>query len=213
MSRPTKELIQDMADGLTPVRSLRLRDGLLLVVGALVLTLISIEVAAGLWRGAWQGEASAFYIVTNGLLLLLGCAATSTVLRMASPQVGNQHAGPRWAFLAVALLPFAALPPLLSHDHPLHALDSHHGLKCLALSLAAASLTTAALIVWLRRGAPVSPATAGLHLGMAASALGAVTWGLACPLDGEVHLGIWHVLPVFLGALFGRLVLPSLLRW
>jgi len=213
MSRSTNELIREMADELTPVRSLRLRDGLARVAGALMLTLIAIESIAGLWRGVWQGEASTFYILTNGLLLLLGCAATSTVLRMASPQVGNQHEGPRWAFLAVALLPVAALPALLGHDHPVVALGSFHGLKCMSLSLAAASLSAVALFLWLRRGAPVSPATAGLHLGIASSALGAGAWGLACPLDGDVHLGIWHVLPVFLGALLGRLALPSLLRW
>jgi hypothetical protein len=213
MSQSTDDLIREMTEDLTPVKSLRLRNGLLLVVGALMLTLIALEAGVGLWRGVWQGEASTFYILTNGLLLLLGCAATGTVLRMASPQVGNQHEGPRWAAFAVALLPIAAMPALVTHEHPGEALDSFHGLKCMGLSLVAATLTAGVLYGWLRRGAPVSPTKAGLHLGIASTALGSAAYGLACPMDGEVHLGIWHVMPVLFGALVGRLVLPSLLRW
>jgi hypothetical protein len=59
----------------------------------------------------------------------------------------------------------------------------------------------------------VSPTRAGLHLGIASTALGSAAFGLACPLDSTVHLGVWHVAPVVIGALVGRYLLAPLLRW
>lgn len=213
MNRATNSLIDELADDLQPVKSLRLRNGLLMVAGAVAATVLAVTLTAGLWRGVWSGEASTFYVLTNGLLLILGCAATSSVLRMATPRVGNQHEGPRWATLAVAILPVAALLVLLGHDHPTEALGGMYGLKCMGLSMAASSLTALALFLWLRRGAPVAPDTAGLHLGVASTALGSAAYGLACPLDGTIHLGVWHVLPVALGAAIGRYLVTPLLRW
>lgn len=213
MSRSTNTLIQEMADDLQPVTSLRIRTGLLLVSGALMLTIIAVELLAGVWNGIWRGEASALYVLTNGLLLILGCAAASSALRMASPRVGNQHDGPKWASLAVAVLPVAALISLLGHDHPMATIGSMYGLKCLGAGMLTSSLTAVTLFLWLRRGAPVSPTKAGIHVGIAATAFGSAVYGLACPLDGAVHLGIWHVMPVVLGAFIGRFLLAPLLRW
>jgi hypothetical protein len=213
MERSTNSLIQQMADDLEPVRPLLMRDGILLVVAAVALTLLGVALLPGLWRGLWMGDASMFFIVTNGLLLILGCAAASSVLQMANPRVGNQHDGPRWASLMVAVLPVAAIVSLLGHEHPMEPLTDTYGFKCFGAAMLASLLTAVTLVLWLRRGAPVAPATAGMHLGIAATALGSAAYGLACPLDGAVHLGIWHVAPVMLGALIGRFALPPLLRW
>jgi hypothetical protein len=213
MERSTNSLIQQMADDLEPVRPLLMRDGILLVVAAVALTLLGVALLPGLWRGLWMGDASMFFVVTNGLLLVLGCAAASSVLQMANPRVGNQHDGPRWASLMVAVLPVAAIVSLLGHEHPMEPLTDTHGFKCFGAAMLASLLTAVTLVLWLRRGAPVAPATAGMHLGIAATALGSASYGLACPLDGAVHLGVWHVAPVLLGALLGRFALPPLLRW
>lgn len=213
MNQSTDKLIQQMAGELTPVKPLQRRDGLLLAIGALLITVIMIDMGAGFWRGIALAEASIFYLLTNGLLLLLGVGATHSVVRMANPQVGNQHDGPLWVLMAVALLPFAALPTLLREAGAGASFHAVAGIECTALSLASSVLVVAALFIWLRRGAPVSPAKAGLHLGVAATALGAAAWGLACPIDTELHLGIWHTIPVFVGALFGHFAMPSMLRW
>jgi hypothetical protein len=185
----------------------------MLVAAAAALTLLAVALFPGLWRGLWEGEASAFFLATNGLLLVLGCAGAVSVLRMASPRVGNHHDGPRWASAMLAVLPFAALVSLAGHEHGADALLDPYGLKCMGAGLLASSLTAAALFLWLRRGAPVAPATAGLYLGIAATALGSAAYGLACPLDGAVHLGVWHVAPVAIGALVGRFAIAPLLRW
>ena len=213
MKRSTDSLISDMAAELQPVTRLRTRDGLLMVVAAALLTAVGVGLLAGFWRGVWAGEASTFFVLTNGLLLILGCAGTASVLRMASPRVGNRHEGPRWAALGVAILPLAALLALLGDEHATEALDTVYGLKCMGSAMAASSLTAFVLFLWLRRGAPVAPDTAGLHVGVASTALGSAAYGLACPLDGAVHLGVWHVLPVVLGAVIGRYLLAPLLRW
>lgn len=213
MNRSLNPLIEQMAAELTPVRSLKLRDGLLLVGITMLLTVVAVEALAGLWRGAWTGQASAMFFITNGLMLILGCASASSVLRMSTPRVGNRHDGPKWAMAMAAVLPFAAFATLLSHDHALDLISDNHGVQCFGAVLAASLLFAVALIVWLRRGAPVSPSTAGLHIGVAATALGSAAYGLACPLDSVVHLGLWHVLPVVLGAVIGRLLLPRVLRW
>lgn len=213
MKRPTDALISELAAELQAVRSLRMRDGLLLVAGAALLTALAVELLAGFWSGIWTGEASSLFVLTNGLLLILGSAGTASVLRMASPRVGNRHEGPRWAALGVAILPLAALLTLLGDEHATETLNTMHGLKCMGSAMAVSSLTACVLFLWLRRGAPVAPNTAGLHLGVASTALGSAAYGLACPLDGAVHLGIWHVLPVLLGATLGRCLVAPLLRW
>jgi hypothetical protein len=213
MERSTNSLIQQMADDLEPVRPLLMRDGILLVVAAVALTLLGVALLPGLWRGLWMGDASMFFVVTNGLLLVLGCAAASSVLQMANPRVGNQHDGPRWASLMVAVLPVAAIVSLLGHEHPMEPLTDTYGFKCFGAAMLASLLTAVSLVLWLRRGAPVAPDTAGLHLGIASTALGSAAYGLACPLDGTIHLGVWHVLPVALGAAIGRYLVTPLLRW
>jgi hypothetical protein len=213
MDKSTQTLIQEMAEDLQPVRALRLRSGLLLLLAAVGLTVLGIALLLGLWEGIWQGEASVLFLTTNGLLLILGCAAASSVLRMATPRVGNRHEGPRWASLMLAVLPVAAVLSLVGHEHPLGEIADPHGLQCFGAAMLASLLSAAVLFYWLRRGAPVAPRTAGLHLGIAATALGSAAYGLACPMDGAVHLGLWHVAPVAAGALLGRYLLPPLLRW
>ena len=213
MERQPTPLIEQLASELQQVRPVRFRNGLLLLALAALFTILAVEMVEGLWRGAWAGQASAFFVVTNGLLLILGIASADSVLRMANPRVGNQHDGPRWAMAMLMVLPLAAIATLVGAENAIAALADHHGLNCFGAGLTASALTAAVLGFWLRRGAPVAPAAAGLHLGVAATALGSAAWGLACTLDGVVHLGFWHVLPVALGALLGRYLLPYLLRW
>ena len=59
MDKSTQTLIQEMAEDLQPVRALRLRSGLLLLLAAVGLTVLGIALLSGLWAGVWQGEASA----------------------------------------------------------------------------------------------------------------------------------------------------------
>ena len=69
------------------------------------------------------------------------------------------------------------------------------------------------LAAWLKRGAPVQPDHAALLTGIAAGAVGAVAISLECPRDAIAHVGLWHIAPIAIGAIAGRLLLPRLLRW
>ncbi|MFZ1742441.1 MAG: DUF1109 domain-containing protein [Pontixanthobacter sp.] len=213
MNRVPNPLIAQMAENLQPVRLIKFRDGVVLVALAVLVTVLAVELLDGLWRGAWNGQASPFFVITNGLLLLLGCASANSVLTMASPRVGSSHDGPKWAMAMAAVVPLAAFATLLGHDHGTTPLNDPYGLTCFGAGLTASLFTAGALVFWLRRGAPVTPERTGLLIGVASTALGSAAYGLACPISSVMHLGVWHVAPVAAGALIGRFALPPLLRW
>lgn len=213
MNGVNQPLIEEMAQELQPVRAMQLRHGLALVALALVGTIILVGVIDGIWTAGLAGSASPYFFITNGLLLLLGFASATSVVTMATPRVGNRHDGPRWAMAMLGVVPVAALVTLLASGGVTGALNDPYGLTCFGSGLVSGLLTGFVLFTWLRRGAPVSPNTAGLHLGVAAGALGTAVYGLACPLDGIAHLGLWHIAPVAVAALIGRFALPRFLAW
>lgn len=212
-TRVANPLIAELADDLVPVRPMTVRTGLGWLAAAGLVTIVAVELFEGLWRGMWQGQALPLFWVTNGLLLVLGLAAATTVVAMAAPRVGNQHEAPRWALAAVAVLPLAALAAALAQGQLAAPFLDKHGPFCALGGTAGGLLTGAVLTLWLRRGAPVSLTTAGFYTGVASGALGSVACGLSCPLMGMMHLGIWHVLPVPVAALIGRFAVPALIRW
>ena len=213
MNRINQDLIEQMASELQPVRPLKTSEGLLLVALATLVTVLLIELFDGLRAGILQGQASAFFLIANGLLLVLGIASATSVVTMASPRVGNRHDAPKWTMAMAAVLPIAALITLAAQQSGADMLGDPYGITCLLAALGASSITGFALLFWLKRGAPVSLNAAGLHLGVAAGALGSAAYGLACPIDGIVHLGIFHVAPVIVAGLIGRLIVPRLVRW
>ncbi len=213
MTRAPNPMIESMAEELVPVRPMTLRSGLLWVALAAAATIVLVELVEGLWHGILAGQASALFWIANGLLLVLGLAAATSAVMMSGPRVGNRHEAPKWALAAVAVLPFAALASAFDSGTMQSPLSDPYGLECALHGLAAGLLTAVALTLWLRRGAPVSLNAAGLHTGLAAGALGSVAYGLSCPLDGAMHLGTWHVLPVVAAGLIGRFAIPALVRW
>lgn len=213
MNRAREDMIAGLTEDLAPVRRLRLRDGLVLAVIAALLSLAGVAVIKGLWMGAFQGDATPFFWITNGLLLLLGCASTLAVVQMASPHVGNSREAPKWATAMVGVLPLAAIISLIPQPDPIGAIADPVSYHCMTDSLAASVLVGIVLVLWLRRGAPVSHNAAGWHTGLAAGALGTVAYGLSCALDTMVHLGVWHILPIVISAVVGRLVVPRLIKW
>lgn len=213
MNRVPNPLIEQLSSDLEPVRAVRMRDGIVLVALALVVTTLLVEFVEGLWMAGLTGSASPFFYIGNGLLLVLGVATGTGVLTMASPRVGNRHEGPKWALAMAAVLPLAALVTLLAQPGGIGGYHDPFGVHCLTAGLVASLLVAGSLVAWLRRGAPVSPNTAGLLVGVASTALGSASYGLSCPLDGVLHIGFWHAAPVAIGAVVGRFVLPPLLRW
>ncbi|MCA1197005.1 DUF1109 domain-containing protein [Sphingomonas sp. R647] len=213
MDRPTSPLIAQLAEALEPVRPIRMAHGLALIALATAVTIAVVALVQGLWSGPAQGQAAAIFFIANGLIGLVGLASARAVVRMAVPRVGARRDGARWLLAALALLPVTALlfmaieGNLAGHEH---AAD---GLHCFLFGTASGLLVAVALLIWLRRGAPVAPNVAGLYTGIAAGALGSFAWGLSCPVDTIAHLGIWHVAPVAVSATMGRFIVPRCIRW
>ncbi|MEZ5680612.1 MAG: DUF1109 domain-containing protein [Erythrobacter sp.] len=213
MNRVPNPLIDQLAGDLAPVRPIRLIHGVALVALAAIATVILVEIMDGLWRGIVDGTANGLFFIANGMLGLLGAASALAVLKMASPRVGNSHEGARWSFAMLGLLPATALVTLAIGGSLASILADPYGMECMGAGVGFGLVTAAALVLWLRRGAPVSINAAGIFTGVAAGAIGSFAYGLACPIDTIGHLGIWHVLPVAIAAFVGRLVVPPLIRW
>ncbi|MCJ2185633.1 NrsF family protein [Novosphingobium beihaiensis] len=211
MDDPTQALIDRISADAAPVRPFRMGRGLALAGLAFVVTIIATLFLLGARHGLMSGEFSVYFVVVNGLLLVLGLSCVTTVVAMASPHVGTGHEGPKWAIAMAGVLPAAGVLAASAPDGVglLHV----EGIHCMYMGLAASVLIAAALFVWLRRGAPVSPKLAGLYLGIGSGALGSVANGMACADDSIAHLGIWHMAPVVIGALVGRYVISRWLRW
>ena len=209
----TQDLIAQLSDGLEPRAPIRSRDGLGLVVGALVFTIILVAGIFGLWWAGLAGGAAPIFYIGSAMLLVLGAGAASATVAMASPRVGNRNEGPLWGMAMIAVLPLTALAIGISEGSHAHEMVHGYGLECMVYGTLSGLLVFAALAFWLRRGAPVSLQTAGLYAGVAGGALGSFAYGLACPLDGMVHFGLWHILPVAVGGVAGRIALPGFIRW
>ncbi len=206
-----RSLIDELAEDSTPVLPMRKGRGLGQALAAFVVTVAVVLVLLGVRAGLMEGEFSAFFVVTNLLLLLLGIACTLAVVAMASPRVGAEHDGPRWAMVMAAVIPVAGVVALAGHAGPV----PYHWDEplCVLFGLIAAVIAGSVQFRWLKHGAPVSPERAGLLLGTGAGALGTVAYGLSCPFNSVIHLGLWHAAPVIVAALVGRFVLARFLRW
>ena len=213
MNRVPNSLLDERAEDLAPVQPIRRWQGIALVALSALATIALVELVDGLWRGIASGQASALFFIANGMFAVVGTAASIAVLKMASPHVGNRHDGARWATLMIVLLPLAAFVTLGLTTMFEEVSRDMYGFDCFLAAMASGLLTGAALVAWLRRGAPVSLQSAGLYTGIAAGAIGSFAFGLACPIDTIAHLASWHVLPIIVSALAGRLIVPRLVRW
>lgn len=209
----TQDLISRLSDDLEPKAPMRARSGLALVALALTATVIVVASLYGLWWAGLAGGAAPIFYIGSAMLLVLGAAAGSAAVAMASPRVGNRNDGPLWGLAMIAVLPVTAIIIGFSDGSHVHEMVHGYGLECMTYGSLAGLLVFAVLTLWLRRGAPVSLAAAGLYTGVAAGALGSFAYSLACPLDGVVHFGLWHVVPVALTAIIGRFAIPPLVRW
>ncbi|MDJ0642112.1 MAG: DUF1109 domain-containing protein [Erythrobacter sp.] len=210
-----EDLIAALTEDLTPVKRVKpMEGGVLIGFATLVAAIVSIA-AFEWWDGLLTGEASGYFLITHGLLLVLGVASTAALVSGALPRVGARANAPLWGAIMLGILPAGAIISLLS-GHGNHA---HEGLNdpvafmCTTASLSAAALVLVAAVLWLRRGAPVSLERSGWLAGLAAGSLGTLAYGITCPLDTFSHVGLWHVAPVAIAAAFGRIVVPPLIRW
>lgn len=220
--RSRENLIAALADDLAPVERLKPALGIWLIAFAALVAGLCCVVIFEFWSGMLTGEASAFYWITNGMLLLLGAASTSGLVASALPRVGARGHAPYWSAAMLAMAPVAAIITvfLLEANHDPSAAASSvltdpvtwHW-ECGLNGTVAGFVVALAGVLYLRRGAPVAPRRSGWLTGLAAGSLGAFGYNITCSLDTVAHVGVWHTLPVLAWAVIGRIAVPRLIRW
>ncbi|MEO7410947.1 MAG: DUF1109 domain-containing protein [Sphingomicrobium sp.] len=214
MLNDPNQLIATLVADLRPVRAMKARDGLLLATGSATITVVLTVLLLGLRADVANAQFGALFLFANGLFLIVGLVSAMAAVGMALPRVGQSSQGWKWAAAMGGLLPTVAVIMLVSGTEPMPAaLVSSHELKCVAMGLGLGLLTAVALVWWLRRGAPTSSARAGLLVGISSGSIGMLAFALHCPFDSFYHVGFGHALPVVIGAVIGRLVVPKLVRW
>lgn len=206
--------LEGLIADLKPTAPLRQRSGIALAVLALVLGSALAVATLGLRRDFLIGRPEPLVLTAAGMFLVLSLASAWAAVDMARPAVGTQREGWGWTALMAAVLPgsaFALMGMNLLSGQPA-GIDSG-GYYCLGLGCVIGLLTAASLVAWLRRGAPSSPARAGLLIGIASGGAGIFAVSLWCPNDHLLHIGIWHWLTIVVMGILGRITLPRLLAW
>ena len=206
--------LERLVDDLRPVTPLRQGNGMALALSAMMLGVLLVVALLGLRHDLTSGHPEPLPLTAAGLFLVLALASAWAAIDMARPAVGTRRDGWGWTVLMAAVLPLAAIglaaiDMLRGQPVPL----DREGIACLGLGCAVGLLTAWTLVLWLRRGAPSSPARAGLLTGVAAGAAGIFAVSLWCPHDSLFHIGIWHGATVIVLGLAGRLALPKMLAW
>lgn len=214
MPSDPETFIAGLVGDLTPVTPLRQRRGMVWMIAALTAGATGLILQGGLRADFARGQPDGLALLATGLFLVLALASGWAVVDMARPQVGSRREGWVWNALMAALLPASALA--LISMNVLHGAPSGlalNGTDCMKFGLLWGLLTAAALVHWLRRGAPAQPGRAGLLTGVAAGAAGVFAVSLYCPHTDLIHIGVWHGLTVVLAGLAGFLAIPRLVRW
>lgn len=205
--------IASLVDELEPVRPLRIGRAILAVGAIVVSAMALIILSRGVRADVMAGEPDPMFLIRGGLLLLLGSGCGWAVLGMASPSIGKPAQAWKMAIAAAALVPLAALVVAMTGRTEVAMANMLYGLDCMASSGIGALAVAVPMVLWLRRGAPTSPERAGWLTGVASGGLGAFAYGLHCPFNDLVYIGLWYSLAVGICAVLGRLVVPKLIRW
>jgi hypothetical protein len=205
--------IDAMVAELEPVRPLQLSRGIGAVLAIVGAAAAFIVFAKGMRADVMLGDPDPMFLLRGGLLLLLGGGCGWAALSMASPSVGKQGQSWKMAIAAAALVPLAALIVAMTGRVDVAMANMRFGLDCMIYSGLTGLATAIPMVLQLRRGAPTSPERAGWLTGVAAGGLGAFAYGLHCPFNDVVYIGLWYSLAVGICAVIGRLLVPHLIRW
>lgn len=214
MTRLNTQLLDQLADDLTPVQPLHDRRVHIALMGLALVGILLVAATLGVRPDLLAGVPHPLVLVRAGLLLVLGGVAAATAAAMARPGVGRDGRGWMAALAMASVLPAAALAlAVIDPAATFRAIWWPSAMTCLAVSLAAALGFSIPLVRHLRRGAPVTPERAGLVTGLAAGSLGVLTYSVHCPSNDIAYIGLWYGLAITIATLAARLVVPRLIRW
>ncbi|WP_373490445.1 NrsF family protein [Parasphingorhabdus sp.] len=214
MRNDNQEFIDGLLNDLRPTRPLTLQRGLMIASGSAALAISVMALFIGIQPALITGSLDPLFLLASGLFLMLGIAASVTVIGMSRPHVGTTHSGWIWAVAMAALLPLTAVVlGFAKEGNEFFQSQPAQGMNCVINGSMLGLIVGGALTMWLRRGAPTSSHQAGLLTGIAAGSLGIFAYSLHCPYDDIFHIGLWHSMAVVVSAIAGRIVVPTLIRW
>ncbi len=168
----------------------------------------------GLRGDVLAGRVPPIVILRGGVLLILGGSALAAVIASARPGVGQVSHGWRWALGMALLAPLTSLIIILGDGAlPMGTLTANSARYCIGISTGSAFVIGAAIVSWLRTGAPTALNRVGWLTGLAAGSLGTFAYALHCPSTTIHYIGIWYTLAIGISAVIGRLIVPHLVRW
>jgi hypothetical protein len=209
-----RPLFDRMIEELAPVRPIRAWPAVLamLVFGGVALA--AVVMLFGARPDILAGDPHPMVVWRAGVLLLLGSICAAAALRTATPGVGQGNRAWAGAVAMAALVPLIALVTAIADPAAAaRAIWWSSAIRCLWVSLAAATGFGAIMVLALRRGAPVAPERSGLLVGLAAGSLGVLVYSVHCLSNQIAYVGLWYTLAVLVAAAAGRLVVPRLVRW
>lgn len=214
----TQDLIDGLVSDVKPVRTIKTRNGIAVVLVATGVAALAVVAWFGARSDILAGAPEPIVVIRGMLLILLGLATSFAATHAARPSVGQGHDGWAWALAAALVLPLSAT--VLYGYHMWMALPFAPGEMafgyapwCLGISGTSALLIGAVQTVWLRRGAPTDLARAGWLVGLTSGSFGTFAYSLHCPSNSIYYVGLFYALAVGLCAFIGRIVVPRLIKW
>lgn len=189
--RKTEELITSLATDLEPVRPLRAptrRCAIWLVAGGGYLALLAFIVAGFRFQ---PGSADVGYALAQ--LSAVAAAGLSALAAFESVVPGRPQRSLPWAALALAVWLGVLILSAVGVLQDFEGIPARQEWACVAMILLGGSPLLAALMLMLRRGAPLRPRLTAVIAALAVGVLANVAACLAQPHSADMRTLIWHV--------------------
>jgi hypothetical protein len=208
----TEHLINILSTNLEPVKRGQLAKtlALALIVGGAAAFCVMLGTV-----GLRSGPTFSLNFLAAKLLFTLSLLGMGTVLLARLARPGSEKKLSTLTFLPFLVIAIAGAVAL-GFENPMmwgRMLLGMNWRTCLLCIPLFAAVPFAALIWFLRKGAPTDLKRTGAIAGLVAGALGATAYAFHCPDDSIPFIAVWYGAMVALCALVGALLGPRLLRW
>ena len=193
-----RALVEELVAGLRPVRRLWPTSLRLILWMALEATVLLFVIFHSGRTDLVRQLANPWYLLGIGSFAIAGLIGAAFALRSAVP--GSEPSSIETGLLLV----LAVASALLLLRQPLNGAIPlgkfiDQGLPCAFETMLLAAVPWLALVIAVRRGAPLSAGLDGGLVGAAAFLSAFALMRVNCPIDEGWHLFVWHFLPVVAG--------------
>jgi hypothetical protein len=195
-------LAKGLAADLQPTRPLAPAGSYLIAFAGIFASIVAL----GVYLAGTFALRAMSPIQTVSVLCALGACASLLAWSLVHQMVPGSRHRFRPEFLPAAVIVMLSLVLAVVFQFRDETLFWRQGWACLRLGLPFALLAAAPFWLLLRRGAVLSPRTAGAAAGLLAGLAGTSVLEIHCPNLGLAHILMWHLGVAVLGALGGLAV-------